>query len=39
MNVSEKDITEIMEVAVKGGGYCDCEILFNARDTLMESTK
>jgi hypothetical protein len=39
MNVSETDIKEIMKVAEKGGGYCDCEILFNAQDALMKAAK
>jgi hypothetical protein len=36
MKVSEEDIKEIMDVAASGGGYCDCEILFNAQDALMK---
>ena len=39
MNISESDIKEIMRVAEKYGGYCDCEIIFNAQDGLMKSAK
>ena len=39
MRVSAAGIKEIMDAAQKYGGYCDCEILLNAKPGLMRKAK
>lgn len=39
MKVPAGSIKEIMGVATKHGGHCDCEILFNAKPGLMKAAK
>lgn len=36
MKVSQHEIDEIMDICEENGGYCDCEILFNAEEALLE---
>ena len=37
MKISESEIGEIMDICDHNGGYCDCEILFNAEEALLEN--
>lgn len=34
LNLSPADISRVLSLAEKHGGYCDCEILFNATKAL-----
>lgn len=37
MGISENVITEFMSLCESHGGYCDCEILFNAEERIMSA--
>ncbi len=37
MGRSEEDIKEILDIAATSGGYCDCEITFNATEALLNA--
>ncbi|HEY5630929.1 MAG TPA: DUF2695 domain-containing protein, partial [Nitrososphaeraceae archaeon] len=39
MKFSPVQIDEILQVAEEGGGFCDCEVLFNAIETLEDYWK
>lgn len=36
MKFSEEETGRILDIAQEHGGYCDCEILFNAAEVLKE---
>jgi hypothetical protein len=36
MKVSAEDAAEFLTLCTLHGGHCDCEILFNARDKILE---
>ena len=35
LNVAPSDTVRLLAFAKKHGGYCDCEILFNAKSALL----
>lgn len=39
MKVPANEIEEIMDICEHNGGYCDCEILFNAEEALLKHYK
>jgi hypothetical protein len=39
MGVADSTIKQIMKIAESNGGYCDCEILFNAGRALIKEAE
>jgi len=39
MNVTQEEQEEVLAICEANGGYCDCEILFNAKEALAAAYK
>ena len=39
MNFTEEEIGRVLDISQNNGGFCDCEMLFNTSNTLIEEFK